>query len=333
MKDFINKCYENKLNNDDIVKALSFEEDNAKILFDIGNKIREIYCGDTVHIRGLVEISNICGRNCKYCGLRRDNSNLKRYKMPIEEIYDLALKMDQENYKTIVMQSGESEAYNKYDFADLIKSIKKNTSMKVTLSLGEKSFETYELWKRAGADRYLLRHETCDSDHYKYLHNEGTLEERIKSLYNLSKLGYETGCGFMVGSPNQKIEYILKDLNFIKEFKPKMVGIGPYIMHKDTPFAGEKNGNIFLTLKILSLVRIITRNAYMPATTALASVGENGYREGLKVGCNVIMVNNTPEKYKALYEIYPNKKCVSENTNTILHEIKNLIKDCGRNYL
>ena len=228
------------------------------------------------------------------------------------------------------MQGGESKTYNPFDLADLIREIKSNTDMAVTLSLGEHSFETYKLWKEAGANRYLLRHETANKEHYKYLHPDGVLDTRLECLRNLKKLGYQTGVGCMVGSPGQKTEYLAEDLEFIRDFKPEMVGIGPYVMHEHTPFKGEPNGDVFLTLKMLALVRIITKTALMPATTALATIGNEGYKKGLSVGCDVIMINFTPQKYKILYEIYPGKKCISENTDTILSTIKDLIISCNR---
>ena len=303
MTELVKKCYDGKLNKNDYLKALSLKENEASLLFECADNIRKQYCGENVQIRGLLEISNICRRNCNYCGVRANNIKIKRYKMPLDEIYSVALVMDKKGYKTIVMQSGEGNIYNANEFAELIKNIKSNTDMAVTLSLGEHSFEKYKLWKEAGADRYLLRHETANKEHYKYLHPDGVLDTRIECLNNLKKLGYQTGVGGMVGSPKQSFDNLCEDLEFIKNFKPHMVGIGPYIMHKDTPFKNEKNGDVFLTLKMLALVRIIAKNTLMPATTALATIGNEGYKKGLSVGCNVIMINNTPNKYRNLYEI------------------------------
>lgn len=323
--------FQENLNKETLLRALSLNRDEAQVLFEYSNKVREEYCGNLVHIRGLVEINNICKRNCNYCGVRAFNSDLERYKMSFEEIYNTALEIYKNNIKTIVMQGGENNLYSNSEFCDLIKEIKSNTNLAVTLSLGEHSYNTYKKWKEAGADRYLLRHETANREHYKYLHPDGILDTRIECLNNLKELGYQTGCGCMIGSPKQTLENLVEDLEFIKDFKPEMCGVGPYIMHDKTPFKGEKNGDVFLTLKFLALVRIITKNTLMPATTALGSIGNDGYVEGLKVGCNVIMINFTPQKYKELYEIYPNKRCVKENKETIINEIKNIIVDCGRN--
>lgn len=326
--------FENLLNDnlrkEDILSALCSEEYEAQFLFDLSDRIRKEYCGNKVQIRGLLEISNICGRNCRYCGVRRDNKNLPRYKMSLEEIYDTVLEMKDLGYRTAVMQSGESSVYSPFDMADLIRNIKKNTDMAVTLSFGEHSYENYKLWKEAGADRYLLRHETADNGHYAFLHSEGTLKERLECIKNLKDLGYQTGMGFMVGSPGQTLENIADDILLLKKYRPHMIGIGPYISHKETPFAGYENGSVFLTLKCLAIVRTVSKNALMPATTALASAGSDGFGKGLKAGCDVIMINCTPEKYRKLYEIYPNKHCIKENPGTILWEIKNLILSCGR---
>ena len=330
MKKLLDKIKSNNYDKNDLIQALSLKEDEASLLFECSNKIREEYCGNAVQIRGLLEISNICSRNCNYCGVRANNIKIKRYKIPTEEIYSLAIDMDKKGIKTLVMQGGESATYPPNELADLIKEIKSNTDMAVTLSLGEHSYETYKLWKEAGADRYLLRHETANSEHYRFLHPDGILETRMECLKKLKTIGYQTGVGCMVGSPGQKLEYLAEDLEFIKSFKPEMVGIGPYIMHEDTPFKGELNGDVFLTLKMLALVRIITKKALMPATTALATIGNEGYKKGLSVGCDVIMINFTPQKYKELYKIYPGKKCISENYDTILAETKNLIISCNR---
>lgn len=319
-----------KLNKQDIIGALCLNEHEALPLFELSDIIRKNYCGDSVHIRGLLEISNICRRNCNYCGVRRDNNSVIRYKMPIDEIYKTVLNMNELGYKTVVMQSGESNVYNCDEMADLIRNIKKNTNMAVTLSFGEHPYEYYRKWKEAGADRYLLRHETANKDHYKFLHPDGVLDTRLKCLDYLKKLGYQTGVGCMVGSPGQTLDYLAEDVMFVKQFQPDMVGIGPYIMHNQTPFKGKENGSVFMTLKMLAIVRIITKNALMPATTALASIGNDGFLQGLKVGCDVIMINCTPEKYKKLYEIYPNKHCIKENPQTILSDIKDLIKSAGR---
>ena len=330
MLSLLQKLKSNTFNKNDLIKALSLNTDEASLLFELSDKIRQEYCGEKIQIRGLLEISNICARNCNYCGVRADNKLIKRYKIPIEEIYSLALDMDKQGVKTLVMQAGESKAHNPTDLANLIREIKSHTDMAVSLSLGEHSFETYKLWKEAGADRYLLRHETANKEHYKYLHPDAVLDTRLECLNNLKKLGYQTGVGCMVGSPGQKVEYLAEDLEFIRDFKPHMVGIGPYVMHEHTPFKGEPNGDVFLTLKMLALVRIITKKALLPATTALATIGNEGYKKGLSVGCDVIMVNMTPQKYKELYEIYPGKKCISENTHIILSEIKKLIISCNR---
>ncbi|MBQ0105756.1 MAG: [FeFe] hydrogenase H-cluster radical SAM maturase HydE, partial [Armatimonadetes bacterium] len=309
--------FSDNLTKEDIISALCLNDHEAISLFELSDNIRKEYCGDDVQIRGLVEISNICSRNCNYCGIRKDNRNVKRYRMSVDDIFSTATEMNRQGYRTIVMQSGESKTYSAEEIAILISRIKENCNMSVTLSLGEHSYNDYKLWKEAGADRYLLRHETANKNHYSFLHPDGKLETRLECLNYLKELGYQVGMGCMVGSPGQTLENLAEDVLLIKKFNPDMIGIGPYIMHKDTPFNGKANGSVFLTLKMLATVRIVSKKALMPATTALASIGNEGFAQGLRVGCDVIMINRTPQKYKCLYEIYPDEHCIAENNDTI----------------
>jgi len=330
-KEFIDKSYEGNLSREDIIYALNLSDsDDINQLFSISNDIRKKYCGDAVHIRALLEISNICRRNCNYCGVRKDNTHVSRYKMEEEEIIEIALKLNADSFKTLVMQGGESEAFSPETLARIVRTIKEKTDMAVTFSLGEHSYDDYKLWKEAGVDRFLLRHETANKELYKYLHPDGILDTRIEALNNLKELGYQTGVGCMVESPTQTIEQMADDIEFIRDFKPHMVGIGPYIMHEDTPFKSEKNGTREMTLKMLALARIVTKDALLPSTTALASIAKDGQKEGLLTGCDVVMINFTPAKYKYFYEIYPNKKCMTEDPKNIVKKVTDMIHSIGR---
>jgi len=331
-KIFKDNCINNgNLSRKEILYGLNLHlQEDMEELKEISNNIREKYCGSDVQIRALLEISNICARNCNYCGVRQSNSKIHRYKMTPEEIINTAINLHKMGFKTIVMQSGESKAYVNKEIAFIIEKIKSLTKIAITLSLGEHSFDTYKMWKEAGADRYLLRHETANEKLYSYLHPDGTLQNRIKCLYDLKELGYQVGAGCMVGSPTQSYEEMADDLEFIRDFKPDMIGIGPFISHEDTPFKEFKVGTLEDTLKMIALARIISRDALLPSTTALASISQNGQKQGLETACDVVMVNFTPLKYKLLYEIYPNKKCMTEDINSIINNTKNMIFSINR---
>lgn len=335
MIDFLEKVLEDDtyvLTRDDIVQVLSL--DTSIIMKDlcyVSDIIRQRYCGDDVQIRALLEISNICFRNCNYCGVRRDNTLVNRYKMSIDEILESAYGLSKIGFKTLVMQAGESNAHKSEELAYVIKTIKSNFDMAVTLSLGEHPFEVYKQWKEAGADRYLLRHETANDRLYSYLHPDAVLQTRMDALNSLKELGYQVGAGFMVGSPTQSVSDLADDIEFIRDFQPDMVGIGPFIPHCDTPFKDEKAGGSMDTIRAVALVRIVTKNALLPSTTALATILKDGQKAGLMAGCDVVMINFTPLKYKLLYEIYPDKKCMTEDPNTIIEKTTDMIKSIGRN--
>lgn len=276
---------------------------------------KRIY-GNKVFVRGLVEISNICKNDCFYCGIRKSNENCQRYRLSETEILACCDEGDRLGFKTFVLQGGEDGHFSDGFLCKLIEKIKSaHSDCAVTLSLGERSRESYALLKKAGADRYLLRHETADKAHYEKLHPEKmSFENRMECLKNLKNLGYQVGCGFMVGSPYQTAETLAKDLKFIEEFSPDMCGIGPFIPHKDTPFADKNAGTAEMTCFLLSIIRLIKPNILLPATTALGTVTGDGRERGILAGANVVMPNLSPVSVRKKYELYDNKICTGEES-------------------
>lgn len=305
-------------------------QSDTSLIFDYADKIRHQYAGDAILLRGLVEFSNHCGRHCYYCGLNATNRSLERYRLSDEEILDSAAKIASENIKTVVLQSGEDPALDPQWLARIVKEIKSRHGIAVTLSVGERPRADYELWKKAGADRYLLKIETSDKKLYDSLHTGMSFENRLRCLRDLKDLGYETGSGIMVGLPGQTLCTIANDILFFKEWGFDMIGIGPFIPHEKTELAGTKPGDVNLVLKTLALTRIVMKKVNLPATTALGSMGKDYRAEGLKAGANVLMPNYTPAKYKRLYEIYPNKRCISEATGVCAPCMASLAFSIGR---
>lgn len=287
--------------------------------------------GNKIFVRGLVEISNICKNDCLYCGIRRSNKNCQRYRLTKEEILSCCEEGDKIGYKTFVLQGGEDGYFTDEALCDIVREIKSRyPEAAVTLSMGERSYESYKALKEAGADRYLLRHETADSMHYSMLHpSELTLENRMRCLRDLKSLGYQVGCGFMVGSPYQTDRHIAKDLKFIEEFCPDMCGIGPFISHRDTPFKDEKNGTLELTCYLLSIVRLIHPHILLPSTTALGTIDKEGRQMGILSGANVVMPNLSPEDAKSKYTLYDNKLCSGAESARELNKLKELISSIG----
>lgn len=314
MNDLVNKLFETGDLSDNELKLLiengSFNEPLARAA-DI--RRRENY-GDKVYIRGLIEFTNYCRNNCYYCGIRRDNKNAERYRLTKEEILLCCDEGYRLGFRTFVMQGGEDPYYTDEMICDIVSEIKRRyPDCAVTLSIGEKPRESYQAFFDAGADRYLLRHETADSIHYGRLHPEKmSLENRKRCLYDLKDIGYQVGSGFMVGSPYQTTENLISDLRFLQKLKPDMIGIGPYITHADTPFAGFKNGDVMLTLRLVSILRLMFPYALIPSTTALGTIHPQGRELGLKAGANVVMPNLSPVSVRKLYSLYENKICTGE---------------------
>lgn len=289
------------------------EPDEMAGLLQYADRVRRRYCGDEVHLRALLEFSNICRRQCNYCGLRSPNDKLSRYRMSPDEIVATAEKLAAKGLQTIVLQSGEDPYYTGAMLADIVRHIKQATGLAITLSVGERPYADYQLWREAGADRYLLRHETANPEHYRFLHPDSAFEERRRCTQWLRELGYQVGIGCMVGSPGQTIEHLVDDIEFIQSFQPDMVGIGPFIPHPNTPLGDYPAGELQMILKMVALARIVTKDALIPATTAVGTIDELGRELALEAGADVVMPNYTPPAYRTRYEIYPNKRCVTEN--------------------
>ncbi|MBE7705383.1 MAG: [FeFe] hydrogenase H-cluster radical SAM maturase HydE [Cyanobacteria bacterium SIG29] len=287
-------------------------------LFINANNIRNQYKKNYVHLRALIEFTNICKCNCLYCGLRCENKNIERYRLSEDEILNCVENAVKKEYKTIVLQGGEDAFWTQEKICSLIKKIK-NYDVALTLSIGERSFEDYKAFKEAGADRYLLRIETTDKKLYEQMHPNMSFENRIRCLKDIKNLGYEVGTGVLVGLPNQSIDSLADDILFFKEIEADMVGIGPFIAHPDTPLAKENQNNFDLALRVMALTRIILPNANIPATTAMETLKKNGRILALNSGANVVMPNFTDINYCKNYEIYPNKASL-----TSIEEIKKI---------
>lgn len=298
---------------EDILTILQDDSEDT-YLFEEADKIRKQIYGTDVFLRGLIEISNYCKNNCLYCGIRRDNRNISRYRLTEQDILLCCDTGYELGFRTFVLQGGEDIFFNDEFLYSTIQKIKKKyPDCAVTLSLGERTEESYKTLFSAGADRYLLRHETATKSHYEKLHPvEMSYENRIECLKTLKKIGFQTGAGFMVGSPFQTHENLADDLLFIKKLKPEMVGIGPFISHNETPFKEYENGTLRDTLVMVALTRLLLPNALIPSTTALGTIDPQGREKGLKAGANVVMPNLSPVKFRKLYSLYDNKICMGE---------------------
>lgn len=273
----------------------------------------EVY-GTDVYTRGLIEFTNYCKNDCYYCGIRRSNANAVRYRLSEEEILSCCENGYELGFRTFVLQGGEDPYYTDARMETIVKKIRKTyPDCAITLSIGEKPYESYRRFREAGADRYLLRHETANDAHYRQLHPEQmSLAVRKQCLYDLKELGYQVGAGFMVGSPGQTAETLADDLIFLKDLDPQMVGIGPFIPHHDTRFRNEPSGSVSLTLFLLSVIRIMLPHVLLPATTALGTADPLGREKGLQHGANVVMPNLSPVKNRKQYDLYDNKICTGE---------------------
>lgn len=278
-------------------------------LFEKAVNLRQQYYGRDVYIRGLIEFTNLCKNDCYYCGIRASNSKIRRYQLSREEILACCKKGYALGFRTFVLQGGENPHFGTDEIARLVEAIKKeHPDCAVTLSVGEHPRQVYKQWFDAGADRYLLRHETADDTHYRYLHPAScSPENRKRCLWDLKEIGYQVGCGFMVGSPGQRPEHLEKDLQFIRELQPDMVGIGPFIPQRDTPFGGEPAGSLELTLILLAMIRLMLPHILLPATTALGTLHERGLEMGIQAGANVCMPNLTPDTVRGQYALYEGK--------------------------
>ena len=310
----------------ELVQMLALED--FEPVYRRADAVRRENTGDIVHIRAIIEFSNICRRQCLYCGLNSTNEKAVRYRMSVKEILDTAGQAVGAGYRTIVLQSGEDPHFHKETLGEIVTAIKEMGAA-VTLSCGELTFEELRYLKNCGADRYLLKHETADPELYDRLHPCGTLKERVECLKNINRLGYETGSGFMIGLPGQTLETIASDLLLLKELNCKMAGIGPFIPHPDTPLAGEKAGDTELTKRAVALARLLIPKANLPVTTSLGVVNREEKDNAFACGANVIMKKVTPDPYKQAYEIYPAKL---EKTDVIgdRKKLEEQIRQLGR---
>ena len=306
-------------------------EELAEYLFKKASDIRDKNYGKRVFVRGLIEFTNYCKNNCLYCGIRAGNKKAERYRLSKEEILECCDHGYGLGFRTFVLQGGEDPFFTDEMIVDIVKNIKKDhPDCAVTLSIGEKSRESYEKFRLAGVDRYLLRHETANPEHYAKLHPENlSYENRIRCLRDLKELGFQTGCGFMVGSPYQTTENLANDMIFLQEFRPHMVGIGPFISHKDTPFANERSGTLELTLFMLGLVRLTLPHVLLPSTTALGTIASDGREKGVLAGGNVVMPNLSPLNVQKKYMLYDNKISTGDEAAESLNNLKLRMKSIG----
>ena len=290
--------------------------ESKEYLRRLAEETRIAVYGRDVYIRGLIETTNICKNDCYYCGIRRSNASCSRYRLTPEDILEAAGEGYTLGFRTFVLQGGEDGWFTDERTTALIRELKhRHPDCAVTLSLGERSYESYRALREAGADRYLLRHETADEEHYAKLHPaELTLRNRMECLRNLKELGYQVGCGFMVGSPYQEVRHLAKDLKFIEEFSPAMCGIGPFITHKATPFAAFPSGSFEDTIYLLSILRLIKPTLLLPATTALGTIHPKGREMGILAGANVVMPNLSPLSVRKKYELYEGKIATGEES-------------------
>ncbi len=321
------------LDRDEYLELIKNRDSVREYAAGLATEVRRQHYGDRVFIRGLIEFTNNCRNNCYYCGIRAGNGCVDRYRLDPSEIISCADAGFKLGFRTFVLQGGEDIWYTDEILTGIISSIKNNhPDCAVTLSIGERSYESYRVLKEAGADRYLLRHETVNPGHYRKLHpGNMSHENRLKCLYMLKELGYQTGAGFMVGSPGQTDEDLADEMLFLKELDPQMVGIGPFIPHKDTPFSGEKPGSAEMTTFLLSLIRLTLPRVLLPATTALGTIDPLGREKGIMAGANVLMPNLSPAGVRDKYLLYDNKICTGDEAAQCIECLKARIEKTGCN--
>lgn len=311
----LQKLYEtNNLTKEELIFILeNLDVDHKSLLFQYAHQTSLKYYGPKVFMRGLIEFSNYCKQDCLYCGIRASNKNVTRYRLTEEEIINCCKEGYFLGYRTFVLQSGEDYSYTEQSLVSIIQKVKSLfPQAALTLSIGERSTEVYETLFNVGADRFLLRHETASRDLYEKLHPTMSYDNRMNSLKDLKKIGYQVGAGFMVGLPKQTAVHLAEDLLFLKEFHPHMVGIGPFIPHSQTPLKDEKGGTVEDTLILIALARLLVPDALIPATTAMGTLHPKGRELALEAGANVVMPNLSPVQYREKYELYENKICIND---------------------
>lgn len=333
MRQLIDKLEQNHMLSKEEYTSL-IENHTAELdesLFAKAREVRKTYYGNDIYLRGLIEFTNYCKNDCFYCGIRKSNRNASRYRLTKEQILSCCGEGYALGLRTFVLQGGEDGHYSDPVVLEIIREIKSRyPDCALTLSIGERSYESYHAFYEAGADRYLLRHETADPVHYRKLHPPSlTLESRKRCLLDLKEIGYQVGSGFMVGSPGQTSEHLAQDLVFLQELRPQMVGIGPFIPHHDTPFASEPGGTAELTLFLLGLIRLMLPAVLIPATTALGTIDSTGREKGILAGANVVMPNLSPREVRNKYSLYDNKLCTGDEAAECYHDIEEQINRIG----
>lgn len=318
------------LTDEDLINILESDLYDNDLISKADIVRRSVY-GTDIYIRGLIEFTNYCKNNCYYCGIRRDNKNAERYRLDSDDIFKCCSEGYSLGYRTFVLQGGEDMYYNDKKICSIVYRIKSAyPDCAVTLSIGERSKESYKAFFNAGASRYLLRHETADEKHYVQLHpNEMSLKNRKRCLWDLKEIGYQVGSGFMVGSPYQTVHNIISDIHFLKELDPDMIGIGTYITHKDTPFANKNNGSLSLTIRLVAVLRLMFPHALIPATTALGTIHPLGREMALKAGANVIMLNLSPFDIRRKYSLYDNKKFTGTESAQSKESLEKMAESLG----
>ncbi|KGN71289.1 [FeFe] hydrogenase H-cluster radical SAM maturase HydE [Porphyromonas sp. COT-239 OH1446] len=301
------------------------------LLSEQAQEVRQLHYGRKVYIRGLIELTNICCNDCYYCGIRRSNRAVLRYRLSHEQIIECCAHGYSLGFRTFVLQGGEDPYWTADRLVRLIGEIRQGyPDCAITLSLGEWDRGDYERFFAAGANRFLLRHETFDPEHYARLHPEGmSAEHRQQCLRVLREIGFQTGTGVMVGSPGQTIDHLIQDIRFIEEFRPQMIGLGPFLPHKQTPFAAERAGSLELTLRLLSILRLMHPRALIPSTTALATLHPEGRLRGILAGCNVVMPNLSPAEQRKKYELYNDKAALGAEAAEGLHLLSQQLESIG----
>lgn len=331
MKDSIEQLKQMRDLPDELLLQLIDHEGDDTALFEAADQVRREHYGTDVFLRGLIEFTNYCRNDCYYCGIRRSNRCAERYRLTTEQILSCCDNGYAMGFRTFVLQGGEDPRNTDEAICSLVDQIKtRYPDCAVTLSIGEKSRSSYQAYFNAGADRYLLRHETATDAHYRRLHPaELSLENRKRCLFDLKDIGFQVGAGFMVGSPGQSTKELLADLRFLQQLQPDMIGIGPFIPHHETPFAQEKPGTLELTLRMLSILRLMFPYVLLPATTALGTISPIGRELGLKAGANVMMPNLTPTDARKNYDLYDNKICMDEDAGKCRGCQENRVKSVG----
>lgn len=332
VKSIIDKLYEsNNASGEELLFLLDNLNEYDKIyLVQKAHETRMKTYGDKVYMRGLIEFTNFCKKDCIYCGIRRSNKDADRYRLTMEDIMECVDIGDRLGYKTYVLQGGEDDYFTDERMVEIIKMIKsKYPNNAITLSLGERSYDSYKKMYEAGADRYLLRHETATKELYEKLHPGASFEERRQCLRNLKEIGYQIGAGFMVELPKQTNKDLVNDLLFVKELEPHMCGIGPFIPHKDTPLKNEKAGTVEKTTTMLALIRLLLPNVLLPSTTALGSIDPTGREKGIKAGGNVVMPNLSPTSVREKYSLYDGKICTGDEAAECRNCIEGRINKAG----